>query len=491
VSITRSRILATSLGVLTATGLLAASLGAAAPTTTAAYTDTSAAETSQTDSPLTTQSARMFPTQTRIANTITWLQNDGTLWVWGYRGNGLSGSGVADVANVNTTPTPVILPNDGYAAQGHRHIVKVAGTSLDGYYPTDANTIGLAALSDDGQVYTWGGTNALNVMGRPATPTPYTQPGLVSIPGTVVDLTSSATVYMALTDTGDVYTWGYPQARGVTGQGAASASSATPTLIMSGVHSIGSGMWNGWAIRGNASDGDTTTGVFWWGWANAGSNYASDPSGDGIGTNQNSPTRSTALSAYATSGCDTVGVVMGSADDRCSIRALNGHYYGNQLVTSDGQLVTWGASSQYGTGRPYASAVESSTPAVVPLPNGDTVASVVVTVDYVQVLGTSGTVYIYGRYSFGRGPDPATGAASTTNLVTPTAITAFSGQVAALGGFGYSGTALMADGTLTAWGGGTQGGNNNLYNSIRGQWYPTLPASNAVQGIIPMTPPGV
>ncbi|WP_085368142.1 hypothetical protein [Leifsonia sp. NCR5] len=487
----RSRILTASIGAVAAAGLVLATLGLGAGTTTAAYTDATAAETSQSQSPLTAQSARMIPTQTRIANTITWLQSDGTLWVWGFRGNGLSGSGSATVPNNNTAPSAVILPNDGYAGPGRRSIVKVAGTSLDGYYPTDVNTTGLAALSDDGQVYTWGGNSANNIMGRPSTPTPYTLPGLVSIPGRVVDLASSATVYMALTDTGDVYTWGYAQARGVTGQGTATASSATPSLIMSGVHSIGAGLWNGWAIRGDSSPGDTTTGVFWWGWANTGSAYASDPSGDNIGTNANSPTRSTALSAYATSGCDTVGVIMGSADDECSIKQLNGHYFGNQLVTSDGQLIAWGAGSQYGTGRPYVSGAESATPTVVPLPNGDTVASVSVTVDYVEVLAASGTLYIYGRYSFAWGPNPATGAVSATNIVTPTAITAFSGPVAAVGGFGYSGTALLADGTLASWGGSTQGGNSNLYNSIRPDWYTTQPTNNAVQGILPMTPPGL
>lgn len=489
-SITGSRALTASVGALAVAGLLFAALGADAATTTAAYTDTTAAQTSQTDSPLTTQPARMIPTQTRLANTITWLQDDGTLWVWGFRGNGLSGSGANNVASNNTTPSAVILPNDGYAGPGRRSIVKVAGTSLDNYYPTDSGYTGLAALSDDGQVYTWGGTSLNNVMGRPSTPTPYTQPGLVSIPGRVVDLTSSATVYMALTDTGDVYTWGYAQGRGVTGQGTASASSATPSLIMSRVHSIGAGMWNGWAIRGDLNPGDDTTGVFWWGWANTGSAFATDPSGDGLGTSTSSPTRSTALSAYATSGCDTVGVVMGSPDDHCSIRTLNGHYYGNQLVTSSGQLVAWGSGTQYGTGRPYVNDADSATPTVVPLPNGDTVASVAVTVDYVQVLGASGTVYIYGRYSFASGPNPVTGAVSQTNLVTPTAVTAFSGPVAALGGFGYSGTALLADGTLASWGGSTQGANTNQFNSVRPNWYTFMPTQNVIQGILPMTPPG-
>lgn len=475
---------------LLAAGLLLVFVGWTAPRTAAAFTDTAAAETSATATPLTTQPARMMPTLTRLANTATALQDDGTLWVWGFRGNGLAGNGVLTVANT-APPSPVILPNTGYAGPGHRYIVEVAGTSLDNYYPTDINYTGLAALSDDGQVFTWGGNATNHVMGRPNTPTPFTQPGVVAIPGTVVDLKSSAGVFMALTKAGDVFTWGYPQGRGITGQGTASASSVAPFLILTGVHSIGAGMWNGWAIRGNQIPGDTATGVFWWGWANSGAAYASDPSGDHLGTSRYAPTRAVALSGYATSGCDSVGVVMGSAADQCSIRSLTGHYFGNQLVLSTGGLITWGDGSNAGTGRPYVSGAESSTPATISLPGGDTVASIATTEDYVEVLGASSSVYIFGRYSFARGPNPLTGAPSTVNLVTPTTITSLGGPIVVLGGFGYSGTALRPDGTFVSWGGSTAGGNNNTYSSIRNGWAANTTPTNAIQGITPMTPPGL
>lgn len=462
---------------------------AAVPATTAAYTDTAQAETSPTDSPLLTQSTRLVPTDTYLANTATALQDDGTLWVWGYRGNGLAGTGTLTVPS-NAPPTPVILPNDGYPGPNHRYIVKVAGTSLDNYYPTNISYTGLAALSDDGQVYTWGGNSSNNVMGRPGTPIPYTQPGPVSIPGTVVDLRSSSGVFMALTSTGDLYTWGNPQGRGITGQGTASASSATPSLIMSGVHSIGAGMWNGWAIRGNFDSNDQTTGVFWWGWANSGSSYASDPSGDNLGTNRYAPFRSTFLSPFAQSGCDSVGVVMGSPGDTCTITSLTGHYFGNQLVFDGGHLVTWGDASNYGTGRAYVSGVVSATPMALALPNDDPVKAVAPSQDYVVLLGESGQVYVYGRYSFGRGPDPALGTPSTTNQVTPAQLAPLGSSVTAIGAFGYSGTALNADGSFVNWGGGTAGGNNNSYYSIINGWANNTVPTNAVQGLTTMTPPG-
>ncbi|QNE34367.1 hypothetical protein [Leifsonia shinshuensis] len=473
------------------TTLVAIALAAVAgvPSTTAAYTDTAAAETSPTDTPLLTQAARMIPTNTYLANTATALQDDGTLWVWGFRGNGLAGNGTLTVPST-ASPSPVVLPNDGYTGANHRYIVKVAGTSLDDFYPTDINYTGLAALSDDGQVYTWGGSNTNNVMGRPSTPIPYTQPGPVAIPGTVVDLRSSSGVFMALTSTGDLYTWGNAQGRGITGQGSATASSPTPSLIMSGVHSIGAGMWNGWAVRGNFDPNDPTTGVFWWGWANAGSSYASDPSGDNLGTNQYTPTRSTGLSPFAQSGCDTVGVVMGSPADQCSIESLTGHYFGNQLVAVGGHLVTWGDASNFGTGRAYVSGPISATPIALTLPNDDLVKQIAPSQDYVEVLGMSGQVYIYGRYSFARGPDPVSGTASTTNIVTPTPLLPLGDTVSAVGAFGYSGTALNADGSFVNWGGSTAGGNNNTYSSIINSWAANTTPTNAVQGLTTMITPG-
>lgn len=455
--------------------------------TAAAYTDQAKGGTPATGAhAVVTQTARFTPTTTYLANTATAIQN-GTLWIWGFRGNGLSGTGVATVAS-NAVPSAAVIPQTGYVGGAHkRHVVKVAAVSLDNFSEADVNYTGMAALSDDGIVYTWGGNQTVNIMGRTAAD--YNTPAAVSIPGTVVDLVSSASVFMALTSTGDLYTWGYPQAHGVTGQGTTTSSSVVPTLILTGVHSIGAGTWNGWAIRSDNNLSDPLSGVFWWGWANTTGSFAGDPSGDDLATTRSVPTKSTALSPLATSGCNTDGVIANSAADTCTLRSLSGHYFGNQALTSAGVLYGWGTQGTvYGTGR---SAAPANTPLAVTIPGNPLVSQVALTEDYVLLLTTGGQVFVYGRYSWASGPDPVTGLRSVTDPQTPTLLSALPTTASDIGGFGYSAMARLTDGRYYVWGGSQQGINNNLYSSVRNAWATSSTPTGASQGLTLFTQPGV
>ncbi len=472
------RLLAAAAAVLALTAPLAVQA------TSAAYTDRATATTDSFTSPTT----RFVPQQTYLAGTGTALQDDGTIAVWGYRGNGLSGTGVTTVADAATISL-VTLPADDHP-EGRRRAVRLAGASLDNYYPSDANFSGIAALSDDGRVYTWGGNQTVNIMGRPATPVPYNRPGQVDIPGTVVDLVSSASVFMALTDTGDLYTWGYPQGRGVTGQGTLTASSSTPTRILTGVHSIGAGVWNGWAIRGDTVPGDASTGVLWWGWANSAGAYAGSPSGDNTIASVATPTQSVALSSRTTSGCATVGVVAGSAEDTCGIQRLTGHYYGSQAVLADGTLLTWGNPVEWGTARaPGSTAAQDNTPTAITLAPGVGAVRVATTEDYVLVLGSDDHAYVWGRYSYARGVDPTTGQVSATNIREPQRMTAL-GPVEQIAGFGYTGAALRADGTLVLWGGTIQGGSDNSRLAVRDSFATTSITTSSARPLTDLVMPG-
>ncbi|WHP18248.1 hypothetical protein [Cellulomonas sp. ES6] len=452
-------------------------------TTTAAYVDRAEAVTEVFRSPTT----RFVPQQTFLAGTATALQDDGTVAVWGYRGGGLAGTGVATVDSAAPVSL-VTLPSDGHP-DGARRAVKLAGVSLDNYFAADAAYTGLAALSDDGRVYTWGGNQTVHVMGRTGGAVPFTKPGQVAIPGTVVDLVSSASVFMALTSTGDLYTWGYPQARGVTGQGSLTASSATPARILTGVHSIGAGVWNGWAVRGNTVAGDPSTGVLWWGWANSAASYAGSPSGDDVQVSHGTPTQSVALSQHTTSGCEAVGVVAGSPQDTCGIRSLTGHYYGSQAVLADGTLLTWGNHVEWGTARADGGLVANNRPTAVTLAPGVTAVQVAATEDYVLVRGSDSLVYVWGRYSYAWGPHPTTGATSAANIRVPTRIAAL-GPVEHVVGFGYSGAALRGDGTIVLWGGTTQGGSHNTYHLVRDGFASPRPSAATSHGLTELVMPG-
>lgn len=471
-----SRVLAVAAAAVTA--VVVATTGV----TTAAYADRADAVTDVFATPTT----RFVPQGTYLAGSAVALQDDGTVAVWGYRGGGLSGTGVSSVAT-SAPISLVTLPSDGHP-DGARRAIRLAGVSLDNYFPSDANYTGIAALSDDGRVYTWGGLQTVNIMGRPGT-VPFTKPGQVAIPGTVVDLVSSASVFVALTSTGDVYTWGYPQGRGVTGQGSLTASSAAPTRILTGVHSIGSGVWNVWAIRGNTVPGDPGTGVLWWGWANTAGAYAGDPSGDNLVATRSTPTQSAALSALTTTGCEAVGVVAGSAEDTCAIRSLTGHYYGSQAVLAGGTLLTWGNYVEWGTGRADAAAAGNNRPTSVTLAAGVSAVSVATTEDYVLVHGSDQQVYVWGRYSYAWGPHPTTGATSSANIRTPTRMTAL-GPVESVAGFGYSGAALRTDGTIVLWGGTTQGGSTNLQQIVRNGFATTTVPTTPSQGLTTLVMPG-
>lgn len=468
---------------LATTTALTAVLGLAGlDVTSAAYTDRAAATVRVEAAPDTV----FGPQQTWLAGTGTAIQEDGSIAVWGYREHGLSGTGDRTVPSENTISL-MNLPSEGHP-DGRRKAVKLAGVSLDNFYAESTAYTGLAALSDDGRVFTWGGNQVLNVMGRTDEAVPFTRPGQVDIPGTVVDLKSSFNVFMALTSTGDLYTWGYPQGRGVTGQGALTASSPTPTRILDQVHSIGAGGWNGYAIRGNTSWSDPQTGVLWWGMGSAPAVLAGSPSGDGTVGLVHTPTQSQTLSRFTVDGCEAVGVVAGSPEDTCGIQTLTGHYYGSQALLRDGTVLGWGNPVEWGSGG--ATTVEAaSVPTPLELPAGVTVTHVALTQDYALLHGSDQLVYVYGRYWFGGGVDPATGMVSTADIRTPTAMTAL-GPVVSVVGSGYTGQALRADGTIVLWNGSYQGGHNNPFRVVRDAFAMTTTPSNARQPLTELIMPG-
>lgn len=407
--------------------------------TTAAYTDRAQA----TAAGLSTDTTRFLPMEGRAAATGVAVQDDGTIAIWGFRGTGRSGTGTDSVAS--DAPVSVItLPSDGHP-EGRRRAIEAR--TVGGQ--RTASESGVIARSDDGRIYTWGGDQSKHKMGRTDDTVPFNEPGEVEIPGAVVDIAAGTRIMMALTSEGDLYTWGHPNGEGATGQGSLTASSPTPTRILDGVHSMGVGQVYGWAIRGNTIDGDPSSGVLWWGR----SLPLLDPSGGDEGAkNIGTPTQSRALSAYTTSGCDTVGVVAGSPEDTCSLQSIAGNGRGFVARLADGSILTWG-NPEGGLGRPAGTTVENATPSPVWLPDGVRIENVSVSLTYVLLHGNDGNAYVYGSYDIWGGPHPDTGMVSFENVPTPVKLKAL-GPVHALVGIGTSGAALRADGEIVLWGGG-------------------------------------
>lgn len=486
---TSRRPLATTLCALVALlTLLSTDLGRSS----AAYTDQTNAVL--VEGQVVTGVTTWSPQQTFLANTNVALQGDGSIAIWGYRGNGISGTGAATVAE--TAPVTVIaLPDDGYPRVGSRRAVKVQGTSLDNYYGADASYTGLAALSDDGNVYTWGGTQTNSVMGRDATTVPFNLPGRVDLPEPVVDLASSSGVFMALTESGAVYTWGDNYSgRGLLGQGITNRPSnllPQQVALPGPAHSIGGGVWSSWVVVGNYDETREDTGVFWWGWSNL-NTFQTSPGGDGDSTTRTSAFRSAALSPYATGGCDGPPVgPASSATDTCRIRSMSGHYYGNQVLLDDGSVLAWGQRNRGGDGRGAATDEEARTPTPIPGygPEGSRVVRVVAIEDIALALDAEGYVHQWGTLQYqGARPDGSLGPAVT--VLAPERLDFLGAGVSGLGGSGYTPLVVPADPTvLISWLGAVQGGNNTR-GQVRDRFLETSTAPTGRQPPTTMTMPG-
>ena len=122
-------------------------------------------------------------------------------------------------------------------------------------------------------------------------------------------------------------------------------------------------------------------------------------------------------------------------------------------IGSNGVLYAWGNGTDGSLGNGTTTATQTS-PVVVSLPTGVTATAIAAAQLSAYALGSNGTVYAWG-YGFdgelGNGTNP--GAQSTPVVVSlPTGVTA-----TAIGATGNTGYAMGSNGTLYAWGDGTDG----------------------------------
>ena len=178
--------------------VLAVTLGASA--TAADYADRTHAVAE-----LTTETwAAVQPELVWTSSTAAFIA-EGTVYIGGFRGNNISGTGVASVS-ANSAPTAVDLPEP---------VVKVVG-GTDNFDHTNASTTTwFAALTENGEVYQWGrnyqGSIASGSDGRPVKITQYSPSGgtdRADLP-TIVDLSASENQIFAMDAEGTMYAWGY------------------------------------------------------------------------------------------------------------------------------------------------------------------------------------------------------------------------------------------------------------------------------------------
>ncbi|WP_175428390.1 FIVAR domain-containing protein [Bacillus solimangrovi] len=289
------------------------------------------------------------------------LASDGTVYTWGYNEYGQLGDGNSGEGTNQSSPTAIQMPRG----------VKFEQVSA-GFDHT-------VALASDGRVYTWGG-NAFGQLGdgNIGWGVDQSSPTAITIPGgaKIEQVSAGGDHTIALASDGTIYTWGRNN-DGQLGDGNSGwgVDQSSPTVIPipggAKIEQISAGFAHTIAL---ASDGT----VYTWGRNNDGQ-LGGDNSGWGV--DQSSP---------------TVILISGGAKIE-QVSAGGAH---TVALASDETVYTWG-SNEYGQ-LGYEAVANQVSPTAIPLPGGATIEQVSVGGDHTITLASDGTVYTWGKNSFGQ-----------------------------------------------------------------------------------------
>jgi alpha-tubulin suppressor-like RCC1 family protein len=348
------------------------------------------------------------------------LRNDGAVFAWGRNASGQLGDGTTINRN---TPVAVKRPGGtGFITNA----TAVAGGSDHSI-----------ALRDDGTVLAWG-SNVFGQLGD-GTTTNRSTPVQVKGPGGIGFLTGVAAIAggtahtIALKDDGTVWTWGYNGFRQL-GDGTTTDRS-TPVQVkgpggigfLAGVAAIAGGYDHTIALKGDGT-------VWTWGGNDMGG------LGDGTTTNRSTPVQ--------VKGPGGIGFLTGVA-------AIAGGSLHTVALKDDGTVWAWG-SNEYGQLGDGTATLTMSTPVQVKGPGEICflmdVAAVAGGYDHTIALKEDGTVWAWGRNSYGE-----LGDGTTTMRTAPVQVRDLWGMefltgAAAVASGWWHVIALKGDGTAWAWG---------------------------------------
>ncbi|HKC29616.1 MAG TPA: Ig-like domain repeat protein [Jatrophihabitans sp.] len=324
----------------------------------------------------------------------------GVATAWGANGSGQLGDGSK---TTRTEPVAVAFP---------------PGTQVE---QVAAGSNHALAILSDGSVYAWG-DNTYGELGDGSN-TNSKSPVRVTLPPDVVPVrvVAGALTSALLASDGTLYTWGFNSVGQLGNGGTTDASQPTPVALPPGT------IVTAVALGGAHLLALTSTGAVY----AAGGNTAGQ-----LGTNSVAPAPTPVL-VHLPAGVSVADVAAGRAH--------------SLAVTSDGAVLAWGDDShgQLGTG--------TNNPAVVPvptaLPPGVTVTSVSAGANHSLALTTDATVLAWGANDAGQ-----LGIGTDQDGTSPAPVTLPSGtQVTAIGAGSSTSYALVADGSMLAWGDNASG----------------------------------
>ena len=267
------------------------------------------------------------------------------------------------------------------------------------------------ALMSDGTVKTWG-YNEYGQLGDGTTSNSSTPLTVIGLEGAVTAIAAGSNHSVTLMSDGSVRTWGDNNS-GQLGNNSNSNSSTPVGVIGLGgtVTAIAAGVYHTVALM---SDGTVKA------WGNNGYGQL----GDGTTTHSSKPVTVTGLGGAVT--------------------AIAAGDYHTVALMSDGTVKTWGYNEygQLGDGTTN----NSSTPVTVTGLAG--MVTLIAAGDcYAAALMSNGTLKTWGNNEYGQ-----LGDSTNSNSSTPVTVTGLAGTVTAIAAGGSYIVALVADGTLQAWG---------------------------------------